>query len=371
MKQIIITEERFPEELFKIIEKNSIKKIFFVCGNTIKEEQTYLLIKQLLSNYEVTEFSDFSPNPTYESVVAGVKLFQNEKSDFILALGGGSTLDVAKCIKLFATMKNTDNYLNQPILENNIPFMAIPTTAGTGSEATHFAVIYYKGEKYSVSHWSSIPQYVVFLPSALRTLPLYQKKATFFDALCHAIESFWAINSTYESRTYSKEAIQLIIKYKDLYLENDRIGNEKLLLAANTAGKAINIAKTTAGHAMCYKLTSLLGIPHGHAAAICVAKLWQYMENNINHCIDVRGRKYLQNTFDEIAKSMYCINSHEAIKYFQNMLVEYDLYPLKTNKKLDLVTLCNSVNIERLNNNPVLINQDDLKKLYEEILAME
>lgn len=112
------------------------------------------------------------------------------------------------------------------------------------------------------------------------------------DALCHSMESFWSVNSTEESKQYSREAIQLMMKYKNAYLANEAIGNTAMLKAANIAGKAINITQTTAGHAMCYKLTSLYGIAHGHAAALCNAALWPYMAQHMENVL-IRGEKII------------------------------------------------------------------------------
>ena len=89
------------------------------------------------------------------------------------------------------------------------------------------------------------------------------------DAFCHALESFWSVNSTEESRRYSKEAIELVLENMEEYLLNTTDGNAGMLLAANIVGKAINITQTTARHAMCYKITSLFGCAHGHAAVLC------------------------------------------------------------------------------------------------------
>lgn len=107
-------------------------------------------------------------------------------------------------------------------------------------------------------------------PGALKTLPAYQRKSTMLDALCHAVESFWSVHATAESKAYSRDALKMIRRYAEDYLANCDEGNAGMLLAANTAGKAINLTQTTAGHAMCYKLTSLYGLAHGHAAALCV-----------------------------------------------------------------------------------------------------
>ena len=127
-------------------------------------------------------------------------------------------MDVAKCIKLYSNMDENESYLKQRIVPNDIPFIAIPTTSGTGSEATRFAVIYYNGEKQSVADYSCIPQAVLIDPSTIRTLPEYYRKTAMLDALCHAIESFWSINSTEESLKYSADAIRVITEYKDAYL---------------------------------------------------------------------------------------------------------------------------------------------------------
>ena len=104
-------------------------------------------------------------------------------------------------------------------------------------------------------------------PELLESLPMYQRKATMLDAFCHAAESFWSVNSTEDSQEDAAEAIRLVLKYADSYLANEKDGNAQMLLAANIAGKAINVTQTTAGHAMAYKITTLYGLSHGHAVS--------------------------------------------------------------------------------------------------------
>lgn len=148
--------------------------------------------------------------------MAGVKAFLESSADAIAAVGGGSAMDVAKCIKLYSGMDHNVCYLEQEIIPNDIRFLAVPTTAGTGSEATRFAVIYYEGEKQSVAHESCIPDAVLVDPEALKTLPTYHRKAAMLDAFCHAVESFWSIKSTEESRGLAAEAIRMILQYMDM-----------------------------------------------------------------------------------------------------------------------------------------------------------
>ena len=229
--------------------KRGERTVFLVCGESIR----YLKLWNYFNTLEdrlgikVVRFSDFKPNPFYESVVIGVRLFKKVNTKQIVAVGGGSAMDVAKCIKLYSNLNENENYLSQKIIPNDVKILAVPTTAGTGSEATRFAVIYYEGEKQSVSDSSCIPTAVLFDSSVLESLPDYQKKATMMDAFCHAVESFWSVNSTEESREYSKKAIKLILANKDAYLSNDSVGNSLMLKAANIAGKQSTLHKQQQG----------------------------------------------------------------------------------------------------------------------------
>lgn len=367
--QNILTASKKYIELDKYFEENAIRNIFLVCDGSIPFLRLDEYLKELPQRLgiNVVRFDDFSPNPVYESVVKGVELFCKRKNDLIFAVGGGSAIDVAKCIKLYSNMDPSRNYLKQDIVANDIKLLAMPTTAGTGSEATRYAVIYYGGEKQSVSHESCIPSTVLMDPTALRTLPDYQKKSTMMDALCHAIESFWSVNSADQSKEYSAQAIRLILENKDAYLRNDEEGLSKMLHAANLAGKAINITQTTAGHAMCYKLTSLYGIAHGHAAALCVAGLWPYMLAHTKQCIDAKGQAYLNSIFSDIAKAFSCADAWQAAEKYQK-LVESLSFTIPAATAEDFETLANSVNPVRLKNNPVALDHAAIDAIYHQIL---
>lgn len=366
MEQTVFVEENIAEVLPHISKEKNIGKLFVVCGNSCKE----LDVAKQVSKLEMKQvwFSDFAPNPDYESVVEGVKLFKAEGCDGVLAIGGGSAMDVAKCIKLYATMDGTVNYLQQEPVENEIPLLAIPTTAGTGSEATRFAVIYYCGEKQSVVHESIIPRYVFFYADVLVDLPLYQKKTTAMDAMCHAVESFWSVNSTAESKEYAKEAIRLINENLFPYLSGDKEAADKMFVASNIAGKAINITQTTAGHAMCYKITTLYKLSHGHAAVLCVNKLWPYMIKNVDKCLDPRGTEYLTGTFEELAAAFDCESAEEAASKFGGMLDDLELSAPAIGGAEQLEVMVKSVNLTRLKNNPVLLDETALRDLYREVL---
>ena len=353
-------------------EQNHVKCVMLVCGESIKYQNIDKYFRQLSDRLEirVVRFTDFQPNPLYQSVVKGVNIFHNENCEGIIAVGGGSAMDVAKCIKLYSNMEDGKNYLEQKIIPNNVPFLAIPTTAGSGSEATKFAVIYYEGEKQSVSDLSCIPGTVLMDSSVLKTLPEYQKKATKMDTLCHAIESFWSVNSTKESRDYSRIAIKSVMDSVDGYFSNTDSGNAGMLFAANMAGKAINIAQTTAGHAMCYKITNLFGCAHGHSAALCNRILFPWMLENTDGCIDPRGEGYLKDIMEEIGQAMGCKSAKDGSRKLEGLFKDLKLeVPKATDEQFEKLRI--SVNPVRLKNHPIALDISTIDFLYRKILDGE
>lgn len=351
-------------------------KVFVVCDSSFP----FLNIKDDIDNMGVPHvmFSDFTPNPLYEQVCKGIDLFQITKCDSILAVGGGSAIDVAKCIKLAVLAEEGNAAIIPPLVSkrlpidgSKIPFIAIPTTAGTGSESTHNAVMYYEGAKQTVTNDGVLPDYAVLEPTVLKTLPLYQKKCTMMDALCQGIESWWSINSTDESKVYSKNTVELIMaNWRKYIFENDDAAAAQIMLAANYGGRAINITQTTAPHAMSYKITSLYKLPHGHAVTVCLPEVWKFMIEHPEECIDKRGSEYLMGVFNEIAHSMGVGTPKEAIALFCEMMKAMELgNPVSGNREADLEVLVSSVNPVRLKNNPVALQPIVTRGLYNIIIV--
>ena len=350
-------------------------KVFVVCDSSYP----FLNIKSDIENMGVPHvlFSAFAPNPVYEDVCKGIDLFQITKCDSILAVGGGSSIDVAKCIKLAVLAKEGNAALIPPLVStrvecdgSKIPFIAIPTTAGTGSESTHNAVMYYEGAKQTVTNDGVLPDCAILEASVLKTLPLYQKKCTMMDALCQGIESWWSVNSTEESYEYSRKTIELIMaNWRKYIFENEEEAAANIMLGANYAGRAINITATTAAHAMSYKITSLYNFPHGHAVAVCLPEIWEYMIGHMDKCIDKRGQEYLSDSFDKISKTMGCENPKQAIVKFRNMMEDMELSnPVAIDRTKDLNVLSMSVNPVRLKNNPIELDLPVISSIYEIIL---
>ena len=350
-------------------------KVFLVCDSSFP----FLNIKESIEgiNIPFIKFSDFTPNPLYDQVCKGIDLLKASDCDAILALGGGSAIDVAKCIKLAVLAQEGNAAIIPPLVNTRVacdgtklPLIAIPTTAGTGSESTHNAVMYYEGAKQTVTNDGILPDYAILEPSVLKTLPLYQKKCTMMDALCQGIESWWSVNSTEESYEYSRKCIELIMANWSKYIfEEDDDAAIQMMLAANYGGRAINITATTAAHAMSYKITSMYKLPHGYAVAVCLPEIWAYMIDHMDQCIDTRGCEYLESIFHDIAASMDCSTPAQAINRFRQMMDTMDMNsPVSDQTDLDLQVLISSVNPVRLKNNPIQLDSETIRSLYRKIV---
>ncbi len=318
----------------------------------------YLNIRDtvLQAVHPVAHFDAFHPNPLDEEVRAGVRLFRERGCDALVAVGGGSAMDVAKCIKL--------SEIGRDPAACAIPLIAIPTTAGTGAESTGNAVYYLEGVKQTVAHPCIRPDYAFLEPSVLETLPPYQKRSTLMDALCQGIESWWSVAATPESRRYSHSAIRLMMpSWHDYLFDYTPSAARNVMLSANYAGRAIHIAHTTAAHAMSYKLGSLFGLSHGHAVAVCLPEIWEYMLSHAD--------APTQAVMAEIAAAMGAPGPAAALSLFRAMMEEIGLErPVGgTEREALLETLAGAVNQTRLRNNPVALDYDTCKMLYAKIVG--
>ncbi len=353
--------------LQQVLLETQSKKPMLVCGKHILKQKK-LLDYISDSQCQFVVFSDFQSNPDYESAINAARIFKNQQCDFMLAVGGGSTIDTAKCARRFSCMDLSKDCLLQAPKGNTIKMFAIPTTAGSGSEATHFAVIYRNNQKYSVSGKDMLPDYVALDPECLYGLPVYQKKSCFLDALCQAVESWWSLKANEESVAYSKKAISLLLSnyrgYFSLFLdERDSITKkavyESILLGAHYAGKAINITATTAAHAMSYGITKMFGLAHGHAVALCMLQVWrQLLKQNTSE---------LKFVLREISQAFGCVTEEDALEKYGFILKELRMPVLQFVTENDIQQLTETVNIQRLENHPVPLNYNELYFMYKNI----
>ncbi|MDP3733895.1 MAG: phosphonoacetaldehyde reductase [Nanoarchaeota archaeon] len=352
--------------------------IFLVTGNFFYQSSLKDTLEPLLASYDVTHFNDFSANPQLDDVRKGISLFKEKECDLVLAIGGGSTLDIAKSIniltaQIYGSSDKVTRYITKELSlkKPGKPFIAVPTTAGTGSEATHFAVVYIDKKKYSLAHpeWM-LPDYVVLDPSLTYNLPAKITASTGMDALCQAIESYWSVYSTEESQQYAGEAIPLIWKNLPVAVNNPTpLARESMMKAANLAGKAINISKTTACHAISYPFTSYFNVPHGHAVALTLGEMFVYNAGvNDDDCLDGRGLAHTQKTMQELM-AMAGVTSpddfnHQWCALMDTIGLERRLHKLglTTEEDIDLIVK-NGFNPERVRNNLRVLTERELKKI--------
>lgn len=309
------------------------------------------IINNISNGNTINQFNDFSANPKFDDVKKGVRIFKKGNYNCIVAIGGGSVIDMGKLIAFYAENGIDDFYTNvsEPFIVS-CPVVAIPTTAGSGSEETHFAVIYNKGVKHSVAHPSLKPKYKILIPDFAFNCPQKQKLTSALDAFCQSIESYWSQGATEESQKYSLKALTLIKEnLENGIIKNDFNAFKKIVKGSNYAGKAINISKTTACHALSYYFTSKFDIPHGQSVAIILPYVFEYHYKNMPN----------SSTMNTLIKLLdFETNDFvlEFKKYFNKIGFDDDFSTLGIDLKLHLDNLVENVNQERLKNNPIKIN---------------
>lgn len=348
--------------------------IFLVTGRTSFERSgAKSAIERSLKGFDVTTFSDATENPNIVQLEQGLQSFRDADADLVLAIGGGSVIDMAKLIKTFSQQAlPVRSYVQngESLSATNIPFVAIPTTAGSGSQATHFAVLYIGKNKYSVADRSMLPNVALIDPDLLKSLPPAVTASTGLDALNQAIESYWSVQANDESKGYAGEAISLAWKNLPASISNSADAVRLAMArAAHLAGKAINITKTTAPHAISYPITSHFGVPHGHAVGLVTAEIMLF--NSMvcdDDCLDARGSAYVRAMLSEIAGLMSQPNVDDAARAYNGLMDDVALtrnfqeLGIRSRKDLEII-ISNGFNPQRVNNNPRKLTESSLRKI--------
>ena len=334
-------------------------------------------LQQCFRNRKVTWFSDFELNPKLEDVARGKELFLQQKPDVVIAFGGGSALDMGKLIASCSVQQADllELVTGKVALESESPpLIAIPTTSGTGSEATHFAVVYVGEKKYSLADKNVLPEYVLIDPGLTHSLPPDPTASSGLDALCQAIESIWSVGANKESVSYAKEALQLALDYIEQAVNAPTPeARMNMARAAYLAGKAINITKTTAPHAFSYGVTTRYGVPHGKAVALT---LTSFLEFNYHvddaSCNDPRGVSSVKSRIKEEILKLLGDGSMEQAKARLDEIKKSVGSPLRLSevgiKQEDIPELVDMVNLERLSNNPRKITKPEMEAMLKNIL---
>jgi alcohol dehydrogenase class IV len=223
----------------------------------------------------VAVYSEISPNPETKEVDACADIIREHEVQFVVAVGGGSAMD---CAKAAATVCFTHDSIEKyhmtgvALPKEHLPIIAVPTTAGTGSEVTCVSVLsnHALGKKGPINHDGFYPAIALIDPELTYTLPKYQTASCGIDVLCHAVEGFWSKGHQPVCDALALHAARLVFQYIRRAYEdgNDKEAREKMAEASVIAGMAFTLPKTTSSHACSFPLTNLYHIPHGEACGL-------------------------------------------------------------------------------------------------------
>ncbi len=271
------------ENLAKISSRYGKKCLLVTTPNVLPLDKLFDRVKNVLaqSNIEVVHFDKVLPNPTCDMVSEGLHLANENKVDFVLSVGGGSSMDTSKVIALnygldeidwdtlFATGSNPFSP-HDVVSENKLPLILVPTTSGTGSQVTQAAVISRGFEKETIFHQDNFADECIIDPELMKTLPSKISASTGFDAFTHAFESYISKRASILTEIQSLKAMELVIDNLPGVLEDGLNSEfrENLALADTLAGSSLANAGAAAPHPLGEIIGGLTNISHGETLAI-------------------------------------------------------------------------------------------------------
>ena len=374
--QSVTFREGGVTELGAILDGLRVERLLFVVdpaaySETAGAEQ----LKHSLERRRTVYFGEFELNPKIEDVQRGIQLYNELAPDAVVAFGGGTAIDLAKMIRGLASHGGEiDEVLGGKLSQTlgRTPLVAIPTTAGTGSEATHFAVVYRNGQKFSVAYPELQPNFAIIDPVLTYSMPKSLTAVTGLDALCQAVESIWAVAATDESVDYAVRSLALSFKNLEQAVKSPTPNVRRAMCeAAHLAGKAINISKTTAPHALSYWLTSHYGIPHGAAVGLFLGRMLDF-NSQVSHadCNDPRGPRNVQARIERLLSAIHEKDAVAGRRNLERLITAIgcpvSLAEIGIVDESALIELAENANIERLTNNPRRLGAEQLFELLDE-----
>lgn len=307
-------------------------------------------------------YGKVSANPDVKECDECARLLREGKCDFVVALGGGSVMD---CAKAAATLALTDEsvtaYLGtgKAVPQPHLPLIAIPTTAGTGSEITCVSVLsdHEHGIKSPINSDGFYPAVALVDPELTLTVSPYMTACTGFDVLCHAIEAYWSIHHQPICDALAIHAARLVMKHllHTFQHPDDLASREMMAEASVTAGLAFTLPKTTSAHACSYPLTNLLGIPHGEACALTIAHFLRFNATHGCSRVETLAKELGYDSAETLARAIDTLKQATGLRL--------DLKDLNlTDTQFE--ALIQGSKHPNLLNNPVKVEEEDLRRMY-------
>ena len=325
----------------------------------------------IIKNNEVNFFFKKNSFPELGEFNKLCKLCKKLRPKLIIGIGGGASIDYAKLTGLlYDKTKSLKNIIKNPekiINPKKIKTLIMPTTAGSGAEVTTFATLFVKSKKYSIAHKYIKPDYYILFPKFINKSPKYIKASSGMDTICQATESLLSLNSSKKSALYSVKSLKLAFKNIKKFVRSKNIKTSKnMSLAANYSGKAINIAKTNGPHAVSYYFSTYHGLSHGHAVSLTINSFLYFNYMNIEKSKTKFSLKKRYNILFRLTKSK---NINELNKYYEKLIkdlnIEIKFKKLNINLNKELKKIVKETNLERLVNNPVKVNENNLVNIIQ------
>lgn len=354
------------------------RRILLLTGkDSFQNSGSASIMPELRSQVALEHWTDFATNTDCRDVEVGLRRVNDFRPDAIVAVGGGSVMDMAKALCAFETVTGTDALhaairRSAPPAPRRLGLHLAPTTSGSGSEATHFAVVYIGEEKYSIAAQSLRPDGITLDPLLAVSGSRYQRATSGIDAVCQAIESLWASNGTTSSRRLARHALALLLSNVEAFVNNPCERSARAMcIGSHLAGRAIDVSKTTAAHALSYAITKRFGHSHGHAVALTLGKFIERhtaagaadLQSNVD--IGIHSR-----TMNFIGGCLGAKTGAEARQSFEQLLRRIGLHATLAEAGIvdaeDKAALISSVNVERLQNNPVKFSAEDLRHIMKQ-----
>ena len=354
------------EDIKKFINDKSLKKIFVLCGKkSFVTSGAENLFKKIITDKDIKLFHKKSELPILEELIEIINNIKNFRPDLILAVGGGAVIDYAKIANVVDVREDLADLIvnySYPFKKKYTKLAVIPTTAGSGAEVTSNAVIYVDGIKHSFESEILVPDNFFLVPEFLISAPNKIKASAGFDAIAQALESLISKKSNDQSVEYATKSLRVSVNSFISFVNKPNMKNAaEMSIAANLAGKAISISKTTAPHAASYPFTSLFNISHGHSVSLFFERFFKFNYDNLHKSetsFDLKKRfDLIFNLFD--VQSINDFNSKISLIKKQAKL-EDNLMKLEINVPQSSESIMKGINLLRLGNNPIKIDGKDI-----------
>ncbi|HDR7793871.1 TPA: phosphonoacetaldehyde reductase [Bacillus luti] len=361
--KVVIDHIDVIERVLKNVDSQLKNLVFLTRGGDFMDSLSAYTLVRCLEKYNVKHIEVEISNPDIEDLFYYYSEIKNFDFQCIIGVGGGTILDLSKSLSALKNIEIDSSHTLRSVIEqksygenpNIVPWIGVPTTSGTGSEVTCWATIWDRdrGVKLSIDSEKLYAYTAIIDPTLTASLPKKITASTALDALCHATEAYWSKSSNELSRVYSLEAIKRIVGSLEKVLDQpeDMKARNEIALGSLYAGLAFSNTRTTACHSISYPLTLNLGIDHGIAASLTLAKI---MELNLETIIEK----------DQLFEA-FGVNQCREVQQFIERIYECSgftssLKDVNVNPKIIESIAESAFTKGRMDNNPIKLTKEDV-----------